>query len=219
MAKKRTIKTVEQAAECRQLNRAQMANKRASEQADERRRITRACSAINRAVESSDKHKKRQKLQVSSKRSNSSMDAAIDAFLAKCRHGPDYVCVSCNRLMYRQTVVPLNKTKYVKVKKGFLDMVIGYDILYASFNSLYYICKTCDNALGRGRMPLLSVANNLKLSSVPPELSCLNRLETRLVCLRENGGPSMWKTEIYTWPCCKCTNKDRVCSNNITKTA
>ena len=33
-------------------------------------------------------------------------------------------------------------------------------------------------------MPLQSLANNLKLSLVPPELSCLNRLETRLVCLR-----------------------------------
>ena len=33
-------------------------------------------------------------------------------------------------------------------------------------------------------MPIQSVANNLELSSVPPELSCLNRLETRLLCLR-----------------------------------
>ena len=33
-------------------------------------------------------------------------------------------------------------------------------------------------------MPIQSVADNLELSSVPPELSCLSRLETRLICLR-----------------------------------
>ena len=33
-------------------------------------------------------------------------------------------------------------------------------------------------------MPLQSVANNLKLPSVPFELSCLNKLEIRLVSLR-----------------------------------
>ena len=33
-------------------------------------------------------------------------------------------------------------------------------------------------------MHLQSLANNLKLSSVLIELSCLNKLETRLVCLQ-----------------------------------
>ncbi len=46
------------------------------------------------------------------------------------------------------------------------------------------MCKTCDSALTRGKMPIQSLANNLSLSIVPPELSCLNKLETRLVCLR-----------------------------------
>ena len=41
-----------------------------------------------------------------------------------------------------------------------------------------------DKALSRGHMPVQSVANNLKLPSVPFELSCLNKLEIRLVSLR-----------------------------------
>ena len=86
--------------------------------------------------------------------------------------------------MYRQTVVRLNRDKYKKASDTLLGLVLGEKFLYASFNNAYYNCKTCDCALSRGSMPIQSVANNLELSSVPPELSCLNRFETRLICLR-----------------------------------
>ena len=46
------------------------------------------------------------------------------------------------------------------------------------------MCKTCNNALSRGHMPLQSVANNLGLSQVPSQLSCLNKFEIRLAYLR-----------------------------------
>ncbi len=65
-----------------------------------------------------------------------------------------------------------------------LNTVVGDDHLYASFNGKYFICRTCDGALSKGCMPIQSVANNLSLASVPPELACLNKLETRLLCLR-----------------------------------
>ena len=110
-----------------------------------------------------------------------SVDTAIKLFVKKTKQGPDYVCVSCHCLMYRANVLPLNKGKYTKAH---FDMVLGDDFLYASFNGTYYICKTCDRALSKGIMPLQSVANNLTLHSVPPELFCLSSLEIRLVCLR-----------------------------------
>ena len=113
-----------------------------------------------------------------------SMDSVISAFLDKTKHCPDFVCVFCHRLMYRQTVLPLNRDKYKNAKKSLLDIVIGDDTLYASFNGAYYVCRTCDSALSRGHMPFQSVANSLRLSPVPPQLSCLNKLEIRLACLR-----------------------------------
>ena len=78
----------------------------------------------------------------------------------------------------------LNKCKYVKASQSLLDKVVGDDHLYASFNGTYWICRTCDSALSRGQMPVQSIANNLELSPIPSELSCLYPLETRLVCLR-----------------------------------
>ena len=84
------------------------------------------------------------------------MDTAIADFLAKTEEGPDYVCVSCHRLMmYRQTV----RDKYKKATDTLLELVLGEKLLYACFNSAYYICKTCDCALSRGSMPVQSVAN------------------------------------------------------------
>ena len=112
--------------------------------------------------------------------------------------------------MYRQTVLPLKRDKYTKVKKSLLDMVLGDDTLYASFNDAYFICKTCDIALSKGNMPLQSLANNLQLSSVPPELSCLNGLEIRLISLRvafmKFIGPAFWQAKVHTWSSCQYTH-------------
>ena len=56
---------------------------------------------------------------------------------------------------------------------------------------------TCDRALRRGYMPVQAKANGLQLSDVPPELSGVNPLELRLICLRL---PFM---KMVTLPSCK----------------
>lgn len=53
-----------------------------------------------------------------------------------------------------------------------------------SVRDMIWICKTCDYALRRGRMPAQSKANNLNLEDIPTELSDLNALEERLISLR-----------------------------------
>ena len=59
--------------------------------------------------------------------------------------------------MYRQTVARLKRDIYKKASDTWLELVLGDKLLYASFNSAYYICKTCDCALSRGGMPIQSV--------------------------------------------------------------
>ena len=48
---------------------------------------------------------------------------ASDAFLSKVRIGPDFVCTSCHRTMYKQNVVPCNKSKYAKASNEVLESV------------------------------------------------------------------------------------------------
>ena len=160
-------------------------------ESEHRRSSNRASKAKKRALESEMELEHRR----SSDRANKakkrawghpdmSIDNVIDCFIAKTRQGPDYVCTCCHRLMYKQTVVLLNQKKYVKVDQSTLADVFSANLKYITFDGNVYICKTCDGALSRGRMPLQAKANGLLLSPIPPVLSCLNPLELRLVSLR-----------------------------------
>ena len=46
-----------------------------------------------------------------------------------------------------------------------------------------WICKACDSALMKGKMPIQPKANGLSLDKVPQELSDLNYLELRLISM------------------------------------
>ena len=65
-----------------------------------------------------------------------------------------------------------------------LGDVLSDDYLRTSVDDNHWICKTCDAALSRGRMPVQAKANGLRLGTVPSELSCLKPLEMRLISLR-----------------------------------
>ena len=83
----------------------------------------------------------------------------------------------CHRMMYKQTVVPYNKSKYVKASDEILERVFCAEQNYISSDGKRWICKTCDGALTRGNMPLQAMANGLQQTPVPHELSGLNLLE------------------------------------------
>ena len=65
-----------------------------------------------------------------------------------------------------------------------LNCIFSTDLRYISNNGHEWVCKTCDRALKRGVMPVQAKANGLQLCEIPPELSDLNTLELRLICLR-----------------------------------
>ncbi len=86
--------------------------------------------------------------------------------------------------MYKQSVVNLSVCKYVKASPELLSKVFDPEFKYSSHGGQEWVCKTCHAALTCGKMPTQAIANGLKLSSIPPELSCLNSLELRLISLR-----------------------------------
>ena len=91
------------------------------------------------------------------------------------KDGSDYVCVCCNRLMYRKTVIEFKASKYSKAPE---------DFTVPNSETKQWICMTCDHNLKRGRLPAQAKANKLELEDIPPELLDLNPLEVRLICLR-----------------------------------
>ena len=92
---KRTLETAVETMYRKDRNRANMAKKRALESPSEtmfRRWQNRVNMAKQRSM-------------------NVSIDNAVTTFLAKVNKGPDYVCTSCHRMMYKENVVVCNKSK------------------------------------------------------------------------------------------------------------
>ena len=119
------------------------------------------------------------------KRSKSaSIESAISAFHAEMKFGPDFVCTCCHRIMYRKSVILCNRANYTKASSDVLLVVFSPNLSYISPDGKEWVCRTCDRTLKRGNMPLQAKANGLQLCPVPPELSGLNALELRLICLR-----------------------------------
>ena len=155
------------------------------EETSRRRQLDRACKARRRLFETDyEKQVRQQKNKESQvlRRQCSTNEKATAKFWAKIKIGADYVCTSCHRLMYRNSVVTCNRGKYsTDDEELLLDSVLGSP--YISNDGNVYICKTCDSSLKCGVVPAL--ANNLKLPEIPPEeLSKLNALEIRLISLR-----------------------------------
>ena len=78
------------------------------------------------------------------RRQCSTNEKAIAKFWAKIKIGADYVCTSCHRLMYRNSVVTCNGGKYsTDDEELLLYSVLGSS--YISNDGNVYICKTCDS--------------------------------------------------------------------------
>ena len=106
-----------------------------------------------------------------------SLDYYIQQFNGAIREGPYYICVVCNRLLYRKTVLEFKKDKYKCSSSLFTSVT--------SFNGNMYICKTCDLTIKKkNKTPCQAVYNNLGVDDVPPELASLEKLEQILISQR-----------------------------------
>ena len=109
--------------------------------------------------------------------STHSLDYYIEQFKRDIREGPYYICVVCNRLLYRKTVLEFKKEKYNCNSCLFTTVT--------SFNGNMYICNTCHVTIKKkNKTPCQAVYNNLAVDDVPRELAILEKLEQILVSQR-----------------------------------
>ena len=167
-------------------NRIAMAGKRARESEEitrARRESNRISMAAKRAKESEETTMARRessRIAMAGKRSSkSTIDNAINIFHLKVQTGPEYVCVCCHRLLYKQNVISFNVHKYTKCSDEMLQNILSVEYI----GDKQWVCRTCDGALTRGNIPIQAKTNGFMLPTIPPELSCLNALEKRLISL------------------------------------
>ena len=77
------------------------------------------------------------------------LESAIASFQSKIQYGPEYVCMSCHRMMYRQSAVQFDEDKYTKTTSDVLEKVFSLEHKRVSHNGKMYVCKTCNSALSR----------------------------------------------------------------------
>ena len=84
----------------------------------------------------------------------SSFDRKVSNFKILIKNGTFFICVICNRYLYRASVICFNIEKY-RVDENIIFMVKSYEN--------YYICTTCDKALRKNSVPCQDVANRLNV--------------------------------------------------------
>ena len=152
--------------------------------AEERRQKDAMSKKRKRDLEIEEARKKRRQQESTAKKQPrikqhvaiQSIEEISQLFISAVKDGPDYICACCHRLMYRKTVLEFKISKHTKVPEEFAVCI--------SAKNKAWICKTCDYALKRGKMPAQAKANKLDLEDIPTELSDLNPLEERLISLR-----------------------------------
>lgn len=174
-----------------------------------RKELDRACKAKRRACESmSEKQTRKQndKMVKASRRASAiPIERDVCSFRSKTKLGPEFVCMCCRRMLYRQTVVAYNKSNYSKANEHLLDQVFSPEFAYISPDGKQWVCNSCDRALNQGNTPLQAKANGLQLSPIPPELSGLNLLELRLISLRVPFMKMVALPSGKQWSSSKCT--------------
>ena len=95
----------------------------------------------------------------------------IKTFREEITKGPYFICVVCNRCLYRKSVLTFSETKYyVNVERFCYEKVNSCD-------GSQYICKTCDTKLKKKKIPCQAVWNKPYLFEFPDHIPCLNKLE------------------------------------------
>ena len=82
-------------------------------------------------------------------------DKIIEDFLAKVRVGPEYVCTSYHRMMYKHSVVTFRSTKYTKASPELHVLELMSQFGYVT-NGKKWICMSCNQSLCRGVLPVQS---------------------------------------------------------------
>ena len=99
------------------------------------------------------------------------------SFKSAVQEGPCYICVVCNRSLYKRTTKIFCSENY---DSSFYNL--STDI--SSFDDCKYICRTCHSHISKNQIPCQAVWNKLALDDLPDEMQRLNRLEKVLISKR-----------------------------------
>ena len=113
-----------------------------------------------------------------SKRKKYSTQKAVVKFKEEVKKGPFYICVVCNRTLYKRTVQIFEKNKYQVETSSVFDCIV------CSADGKQYICIKCHKKLLKGTVPAQAVCNNLQIFKLPSRFRDLRKLEKIIIAKR-----------------------------------
>ena len=120
---------------------------------EHRKKRTKSHPAVTLGTPEYEKHKEKVNHKKHQNKANSD-SLKIQSFKKAIEEGPFVVCVACNRCLYKQSVRYFNAERY-----NISELVFA---LIASFDGLFYICKTCDCKVLKDKIPCEAVYNRLE---------------------------------------------------------
>ena len=102
---------------------------------------------------------------------------SIKRFRDRIKVGSYFVCVICNRMLYRVCVTKCRTERYPTVIQHIFTDVKSYD-------NTEYICHTCHVKAMKGKVPCQAVSNKMELYAVPMQFKCIRKLKSVLVSQR-----------------------------------
>ena len=104
-----------------------------------------------------------------------SIQSCIKEFKKKITEGPYFICIVCNRLLYKKSVIRCITSKYP---------CQAFFKIQQSFDGKEYICKTCHSKVIKGKLPCQGIMNNMYVVETPSELASIEKLEQILIAKR-----------------------------------
>ena len=103
---------------------------------------------------------------------------AINQFRQSIYTGPFNPCYGCSRLCYN------NGGSFIDANDPLLLPIHDRELseLVRDSGNPVWICLRCKTSLRKRKLPPFALVNNMHVPPVPPELSCLNSMEKRLIC-------------------------------------
>eukprot|EP00111_Clytia_hemisphaerica_P015048 TCONS_00044307-protein len=171
------------------LQKQSIANKRSREKIqgtdkhEQEKELKRKRRELNRGTENHEQEKeKKRKAKKSAYIKNKKLKSGkrVDNFRQKKIEGPSYICVTCNRSMFKRSVIIFDEQKYSKIN---FEEIENFNPV-TTFDGNFYVCTTCHRKLIKGEIPCQSVSNKLQIFDLPDHLSDIRKLERILVAQR-----------------------------------
>lgn len=108
----------------------------------------------------------------------------INQFRQQIHLGLNYYCNSCNRQLFRRSVLILQPDQWNRMKEkcgiNFLKTVL-HEVPMHQEHPLIVLCHNCNKIILSKKIPNINVSNELLLDEVPPELAIMWDLEQQLI--------------------------------------